>query len=114
MIIKPKIRGFICTNAHPLGCAANVKQQISYVQAQGELHNAPKNVLVIGCSPGYGLASRITAAFAGGAKHFRCFVLKNHLVIEKLLRWLVQYRRISPRSARSRFICSNLKWRTLW
>ncbi|MEP7704553.1 enoyl-ACP reductase FabV [Paraglaciecola sp. 25GB23A] len=67
MIIKPKIRGFICTNAHPIGCAANVKQQISYVQAQGELHNAPKNVLVIGCSTGYGLASRITAAFAGGA-----------------------------------------------
>jgi enoyl-[acyl-carrier protein] reductase/trans-2-enoyl-CoA reductase (NAD+) len=67
MIIKPKIRGFICTNAHPLGCAANVKQQISYVQTQGELHNAPKNVLVIGCSTGYGLASRITAAFAGGA-----------------------------------------------
>lgn len=67
MIIKPKIRGFICTNAHPIGCAANVKQQIAYVQAQGELHNAPKNVLVIGCSTGYGLASRITAAFAGGA-----------------------------------------------
>ncbi|MDP5039484.1 MAG: trans-2-enoyl-CoA reductase family protein [Paraglaciecola sp.] len=67
MIIKPKIRGFICTNAHPIGCAASVKQQIAYVQAQGELNNPPKNVLVIGCSTGYGLASRITAAFAGGA-----------------------------------------------
>lgn len=67
MIIKPKIRGFICTNAHPVGCAASVKQQIAYVQSKGELKNAAKNVLVIGCSTGYGLASRITAAFAGGA-----------------------------------------------
>ncbi|KXI30280.1 enoyl-ACP reductase FabV [Paraglaciecola hydrolytica] len=67
MIIKPKIRGFICTNAHPKGCAASVQQQIDYVQSQGELPNKPKNVLVIGCSTGYGLASRITAAFAGGA-----------------------------------------------
>jgi enoyl-[acyl-carrier protein] reductase/trans-2-enoyl-CoA reductase (NAD+) len=67
MIIKPKIRGFICTNAHPTGCAASVKQQIAYVQSQGELSNKPKNVLVIGSSTGYGLASRITAAFAGGA-----------------------------------------------
>ena len=67
MIIKPKIRGFICTNAHPIGCAASVKQQIAYVKSQGELPNKPKNVLVIGSSTGYGLASRITAAFAGGA-----------------------------------------------
>ena len=67
MIIKPKIRGFICTNAHPTGCAASVQQQIDYVQSQGELTNKPKNVLVIGSSTGYGLASRITAAFAGGA-----------------------------------------------
>ncbi|PKG98254.1 enoyl-ACP reductase FabV [Paraglaciecola sp. MB-3u-78] len=67
MIVKPKIRGFICTNAHPVGCAASVQQQIDYVQAQGTLNNAHKNVLVIGSSTGYGLASRITAAFAGGA-----------------------------------------------
>ncbi|NCP63354.1 MAG: trans-2-enoyl-CoA reductase family protein [Paraglaciecola sp.] len=67
MIIKPKIRGFICTNAHPVGCAASVQQQIHYVQSQGALSVKPKNVLVIGCSTGYGLASRITAAFAGGA-----------------------------------------------
>jgi enoyl-[acyl-carrier protein] reductase/trans-2-enoyl-CoA reductase (NAD+) len=67
MIVKPKIRGFICTNAHPVGCATNVQQQIDYVQAQGALSNAPKNVLVLGSSTGYGLASRITAAFAGGA-----------------------------------------------
>jgi enoyl-[acyl-carrier protein] reductase/trans-2-enoyl-CoA reductase (NAD+) len=67
MIVKPKIRGFICTNAHPVGCATNVQQQIDYVKAQETLHNAPKNVLVIGSSTGYGMASRITAAFAGGA-----------------------------------------------
>ncbi|MGS2719273.1 enoyl-ACP reductase FabV [Paraglaciecola aestuariivivens] len=67
MIIKPKIRGFICTNAHPVGCAASVQQQIDYVKSQGELTNGPKNVLVIGCSTGYGLASRITAAFGANA-----------------------------------------------
>lgn len=68
MIVKPKIRGFICTNAHPVGCAASVQQQIDYVKSQGSLANAPKNVLVIGSSTGYGLASRITAAFGGNAK----------------------------------------------
>lgn len=68
MIIQPKIRGFICTNAHPQGCAENVKQQIDYVKSQGELPAKLQNVLVIGCSTGYGLASRITAAFGGNAK----------------------------------------------
>jgi len=68
MIIKPKVRGFICTNAHPTGCAASVRQQINYVKQQGELAQKPKNVLVIGCSTGYGLASRITSAFGAGAK----------------------------------------------
>ncbi|MGX5173958.1 enoyl-ACP reductase FabV [Aliikangiella sp. IMCC44653] len=68
MVIKPKIRGFICTNAHPIGCQAGVNEQIDFVKQQGKLANAPKNVLVIGCSTGYGLASRITSAFAGGAK----------------------------------------------
>ena len=67
MVIKPKIRGFICTNAHPAGCEEAVRQQIEYVKAKGPL-NAPKRVLVIGCSTGYGLASRITAAFGAGAK----------------------------------------------
>ena len=68
MVIKPKVRGFICTNAHPSGCAASVKEQITYVKEQGEIAVKPKNVLVIGCSTGYGLASRITAAFGAGAK----------------------------------------------
>lgn len=68
MIIKPKVRGFICTNAHPEGCAAHVREQIDYIKAQGPIAQGPKNVLVIGCSTGYGLASRITAAFGSQAK----------------------------------------------
>ncbi|MCU7553711.1 trans-2-enoyl-CoA reductase family protein [Alteromonas sp. ASW11-19] len=67
MVIKPKVRGFICTNAHPVGCAESVAQQIAYVKEQGDLGEGPKNVLVIGSSTGYGLASRITAAFGYGA-----------------------------------------------
>lgn len=68
MIIKPKVRGFICTNAHPEGCAANVREQIDFIRQQGQLAGGPKNVLVIGCSTGYGLASRIAAAYGSGAK----------------------------------------------
>lgn len=67
MIIKPKVRGFICINAHPQGCAANVQEQIAYTKAKGPVEGGPKNVLVLGCSTGYGLASRITAAFGSGA-----------------------------------------------
>ncbi|MFC3093668.1 trans-2-enoyl-CoA reductase family protein [Alteromonas sediminis] len=66
MVIKPKIRGFICTNAHPNGCAALVEQQINYVTKQS-YSEGPKNVLVLGCSTGYGLASRIVSAFGYGA-----------------------------------------------
>jgi enoyl-[acyl-carrier protein] reductase/trans-2-enoyl-CoA reductase (NAD+) len=72
MIIKPKVRGFICTTAHPLGCAANVHEQIEYVKQQGILQG-PKNVLVIGASTGYGLASRIVSAFACGANTIGVF-----------------------------------------
>jgi len=68
MVIKPKVRGFICTNAHPVGCATAVDEQIAYVEAKGDLGEGPKNVLVIGSSTGYGLASRITSAFGYGAK----------------------------------------------
>ncbi len=66
MIIKPKIRGFICTTAHPEGCKALVKNEIEYVKAQKH-SNGPKKVLVIGASMGYGLASRISAAYSYGA-----------------------------------------------
>ena len=67
MIIKPRVRGFMCVTTHPVGCAANVKQQIDYVKGHGSINNGPKKVLVLGASTGYGLASRITAAFGSGA-----------------------------------------------
>ena len=67
MIIAPKIRGFICTTAHPAGCAKHVAQQIEVVKSRGPIANGPKKVLVIGSSTGYGLSSRIAAAFGSGA-----------------------------------------------
>ncbi len=67
MIIKPKIRGFVCVTAHPTGCAAHIQQQIDYVKSKGAIKHGPKNVLVIGASTGFGLASRITAAFGTGS-----------------------------------------------
>lgn len=76
MVIKPKIRGFICTNAHPAGCEAHVNEQIAYVKSQAQPDNKPKNVLVIGASTGYGLATRITAAFGSGAKTLGLFFEK--------------------------------------
>ncbi|MCJ0741347.1 enoyl-ACP reductase FabV [Pedobacter montanisoli] len=66
MIIEPRMRGFICLTAHPVGCAQNVKNQIEYVKSKGKI-DGPKNVLVIGASTGFGLASRITAAYGAGA-----------------------------------------------
>lgn len=66
MIVKPKIRGFICTTAHPAGCEALVKSQIEYVKSKGKI-SGPKKVLVIGASMGYGIASRISAAYGCGA-----------------------------------------------
>lgn len=76
MVIVPKIRGFICVTAHPEGCAAHVQEQIDYVRAKGPIAGAPKRVLVIGSSTGYGLASRITAAFGGGASTMGVFFEK--------------------------------------
>ena len=76
MIIKPMIRSNICINAHPVGCAKETENQIAYVKAKktergiktaAEGGKGPKNVLVLGCSTGYGLASRIAAAFEYGA-----------------------------------------------
>lgn len=66
MIVKPRIRGFICTTAHPIGCAANILEQKDLTQNQGSLDGC-KNALVLGCSGGYGLASRVVAAFGCGA-----------------------------------------------
>ena len=67
MIIAPKIRGFICTTAHPEGCAKHVAEQIAVVKSRGPIAGGPKKVLVIGSSTGYGLSSRIAAAFGSNA-----------------------------------------------
>lgn len=76
MIIKPKIRGFICTTTHPTGCEANVREQIAFTKAKGPIENGPKRVLVIGSSSGYGLSSRIAAAFGSGASTLGVFFEK--------------------------------------
>ncbi|HCL97190.1 MAG TPA: bifunctional NADH-specific enoyl-ACP reductase/trans-2-enoyl-CoA reductase [Verrucomicrobiales bacterium] len=76
MIVKPKIRGFICITSHPDGCAAHVQEQIDYVKSQPKIENGPKNVLVIGASAGYGLASRIVPAFSSGANTLGLFFEK--------------------------------------
>jgi enoyl-[acyl-carrier protein] reductase/trans-2-enoyl-CoA reductase (NAD+) len=73
MVIKPKIRGFVCITAHPQGCAAHVQEQINLIKSRGPLKNGPRNVLVIGASTGYGLASRIAAAFGAGANTLGIF-----------------------------------------
>ena len=62
MVVEPRVKDYICTTAHPVGCAENVKNQIKYVKAQPKV-KGPKKVLVIGASTGYGLASRIAVAF---------------------------------------------------
>jgi enoyl-[acyl-carrier protein] reductase/trans-2-enoyl-CoA reductase (NAD+) len=72
MIVQPKFRGFICTTSHPLGCSVHVKRQIDYVRGQ-KAFTGPKNVLIIGASTGYGLASRIATAFGAGAKTLGVF-----------------------------------------
>ena len=66
MIVQPKVKGFMCTTAHPAGCKAEVKAQIDYIKAQPKTEG-PKKVLVIGASMGYGLASRIAATYSCGA-----------------------------------------------
>ena len=76
MVIKPRVRGFMCVTTHPEGCDANVKKQIDYVRSRGSLPAVPKRVLVIGASTGYGLASRITAAFGAGASTLGLFFEK--------------------------------------
>jgi enoyl-[acyl-carrier protein] reductase/trans-2-enoyl-CoA reductase (NAD+) len=73
MIIKPKVRGFVCVTAHPVGCDAHVREWIGHVQSQPAIKGGPKKALVIGASTGYGLASRITAAFGSGAATIGAF-----------------------------------------
>ena len=76
MIVEPKIRGFICTTAHPDGCAKHVADQIAVVKDRGPIEGGPKRVLVIGSSTVYGLSSRIAAAFGGGASTIGVFFEK--------------------------------------
>lgn len=76
MIVAPKIRGFICTTAHPDGCARHVAEQIAVVRNRGPIPDGPKKVLVIGSSTGYGLASRIATAFGSGAATIGVFFEK--------------------------------------
>jgi len=76
MIIKPKIRGFICTTTHPVGCEKNIQAQIEYTKQQGKIVNGPKRVLVIGSSAGYGMSSRIAAAYGSDASTIGVFFEK--------------------------------------
>lgn len=75
MIIKPRTRGFLCTTAHPVGCAKHVEEQIDYVKSKPRI-DGPKKALIIGASQGFGLASRITAAFGCGADTIGVFTAR--------------------------------------
>jgi enoyl-[acyl-carrier protein] reductase/trans-2-enoyl-CoA reductase (NAD+) len=66
MIVQPKVKGFICITAHPAGCASRVREEIEYVRKLGPVKGGPRKALIIGASTGYGLSSRITAAFGSG------------------------------------------------
>ena len=76
MVIQPKVRGFLCTTTHPTGCLENVRRQVSHVQGKGEITDGPKRVLVLGASTGYGLSSRVTAAFGSRAATIGVFFEK--------------------------------------
>lgn len=76
MIIQPRTRGFICLTAHPEGALQTVKNQIEYVKSKGKVANGPKKVLVIGASTGFGIASRIAAAFGSDAATIGVFFEK--------------------------------------
>lgn len=76
MIIKPRIRGFICTTTHPVGCEKNVRDQIDFIKSRPALKKGPKRVLVVGSSSGYGMASRIAAGFGSDAATIGVFFEK--------------------------------------
>ena len=68
MIVKPRIKGFVCITSHPLGCMTSVKQQTEKAMAnklQGG--KSVKRALIIGASTGYGLSSRIASAYSAAA-----------------------------------------------
>lgn len=66
MVVEAKVKGFICTTAHPVGCKESVRRQIDYCKQKGQIEG-PKKVLVVGASTGYGLASRIAVTYGYGA-----------------------------------------------
>jgi enoyl-[acyl-carrier protein] reductase/trans-2-enoyl-CoA reductase (NAD+) len=73
-VVKRRSRGFICINSHPEGCRLNVERQIAAITgARKEPFTGIRNVLVIGASTGYGLASRIAAAWGFGARTLGIF-----------------------------------------
>ena len=76
MIIKPKVRGFMCVTTHPTGCDQNIKNQIDYVKSHDESFTSAKRVLIIGSSTGYGMASRISMAFGANASTIGVFFEK--------------------------------------
>ena len=72
MIIRPRVRGFVCVTTHPVGCARNVDAQIRHAAAR-PLARPPRCALVLGSSTSYGLGSRIALAFGGRAATFGVF-----------------------------------------
>lgn len=77
MVIEPKVRGFICTTAHPVGCAASVQEQINYVESRGPVVGGPKKVLILGSSQGFGLSTRVVSAFGSDAATLGVFFEKQ-------------------------------------
>ena len=76
MIIKPKVRGFICTTAHPVGAAREVQRQADHARQLKFPNGKPRAALVVGSSMGYGLSTRIAAAFGAGAGTVGVFLEK--------------------------------------
>ena len=72
-VVKPRIRGFICTNAHPMGCRKNVENQIHYIKENAALKQTNLNALIVGASGAYGLASRIALTWAYGTNTLGVF-----------------------------------------
>ena len=74
-VIQRRSRGFICVNAHPEGCRKNVERQVAAIKAAANpRQKSPARALIIGASTGYGLASRIAAAWGFGAKTLGVFL----------------------------------------
>ena len=72
MIIRPRVRGFVCVTTHPTGCVRNVRAQIAHAEAN-PIADPPRSVLVLGSSTSYGLGSRIALGFGGRAATFGVF-----------------------------------------